>query len=98
MTGIKDDSGGVMNDRCSKGAYYGGGTWWLDRWLLGRSDIVVTHVRGWDCRENGTLAVDRETNLLTLRIVQPSWNKNIGSGVPTPNIDNDINCSGPGKR
>ena len=49
VTGVKDDSGGVMNDRCSKGAYYGGGTWWLDRWLLGRSDIVATHVREWDC-------------------------------------------------
>ena len=59
--------------------------WWLKRWLLERSDIVDTHVREWGCggeRHHGCRQ----------RLIQSSWNKNIGSGVQTPHSLTWVKC------
>ena len=41
-----DDEVGEESDRCNKEAYFGGGAWWLDRWLVGKSGILFNSVTG----------------------------------------------------
>ena len=98
--GDQDDPGGVLTDNCNRKAYKDGGTWWLDRWLIGRSDQVATHVSSGGCGKNMAMAVccgSRQPNLLSARIVQPRLS-NMGLVGQNHNMSCINNCSGYPKR
>ena len=91
----QDDMGTeVRIDKCNREAYYGGGTWWLDRWLQGRPEIIATSARKLSHGEKNTLA----SELLAIQIVQPREKKSMSPIVLTPNDDINVDCSGPAKR
>ena len=94
VDGVRDDSGGGRIDKCSRKAYYGEGTWWLDRWLQGRPDTVAKDIMKLGHGDKNTLASD----LLSIRIVQPRVNKSISPVILTTNNDINVYCSGPVKR
>ena len=97
VVGVEGDHGGVIEDRCSTGAYYDGGTWWLDRWLLGRSENIATHVSKEGHGKSNAMAADRQTNLLSVRVVQPNQ-YNMGMVVTNTSMINKNYCSGYYKR
>ena len=98
VTEVRDEhgDGGVRIDKCRKEAYYGGGTWWLDRWLEERPEMIATEFRKLGHGDKNTLA----SNLLSIRIVQPRVKKSMSPSpvVLTPNLDINAYCSGPAKR
>ena len=88
VDGVRDDSGSGRIDKCSRKAYYGEGTWWLDRWLQGRPEMVAKDIMKLGHGDKNTLASD----LLSIRIVQPRVNKSISPVILTTNIDINVYC------
>ena len=91
--GDQEDVVGVLVDKYSSVAYYGGGTWWLDRWRLVTSEKGAKHVKRGGHGKNVAMGV---CSILSAHVVRPSQKSD--PAVQCTNMLNNFECSGHLKR
>ena len=90
---MMEDVAGVIVDKCNSKAYYGAGTWWIDRWQTRTSENIATPAIKHGHGENEAMAV---CSILSEHIVRTSQNT-VSSGKSNEMLNNII-CSGHLKR